>query len=47
VIVAGKVRKWKGQLLDVNLDHLRSQLEDSRDYIFSAAGIQQNLFSSQ
>jgi len=47
VIVAGKVRKWKGQLLDVNLDRLRSQLEDSRDYIFHAAGIPQNLFSSQ
>ena len=47
VIVAGKVRKWKGQLLDVNLDQLRSQLEASRDYIFQAAGIPQNLFSSQ
>ena len=32
VIVAGKVRKWKGRLLDVDLDRLRSQLEDSRDY---------------
>jgi len=38
VIVAGKVRKWKGQLLDVNLDKLRSQLEASRDAIFKAAG---------
>jgi 5-methylthioadenosine/S-adenosylhomocysteine deaminase len=47
VIVAGKVRKWKGQLLDVDLDRLRSQLEDSRDFIFSKAGIPQNLFSSQ
>jgi len=47
VIVAGKVRKWKGQLLDVNLPQLRQQLEASRDYIFSAAGISQNLFSSQ
>ena len=47
VIVAGKVRKWKGQLLDVDLDKLRSQLEASRDYIFKAAGIPQNLFSSQ
>jgi cytosine/adenosine deaminase-related metal-dependent hydrolase len=36
-IVAGKVRKWKGQLLDLN--RLRQQLEASRDYIFSAAGI--------
>jgi len=47
VIVAGKVRKWKGQLLDVDLDNLRSQLEASRDYIFATAGVPQNLFSSQ
>lgn len=47
VIVAGKVRKWKGQLLDVDLNRLRQQLEASRDYIFSAAGVPQNLFSSQ
>jgi hypothetical protein len=33
VIVAGKVRKWKGQLLDVDLPHLRRQLEASRDYV--------------
>src|SRR5262245_4318912 len=44
VIVAGKVRKWKGKLLDVDLRHLRSDLEDSRDYLFSAAGIPQNRF---
>lgn len=45
VIVAGKVRKWKGRLLDVDLGRLRRQLEDSRDYLFSAAGIAQDLFS--
>jgi hypothetical protein len=44
VIVAGKVRKWKGQLLDVDLSRLRDQLEDSRDFIFSAAGIPKDLF---
>ncbi|MGZ5891352.1 MAG: amidohydrolase family protein [Caldimonas sp.] len=44
VIVAGKVRKWKGRLLDTNLSRLRTQLEDSRDYLFSAAGVAQNLF---
>src|SRR2546427_289350 len=43
-IVAGKVRKWKGKLLDVDLNHLRRQLENSRDDIFSAAGIPQNLY---
>ena len=44
VIVAGKVRKWKGQLLDVDMNHLRRQLERSRDYLFKAAKIPQNLF---
>jgi len=47
VIFAGKVRKWKGQLLDVDLVRLRTQLEASRDHIFAAAGVPQNLFSSQ
>jgi cytosine/adenosine deaminase-related metal-dependent hydrolase len=44
VIVAGKVRKWKGKLLDVDLNNLRRQLENSRDDIFAAAKIPQNLF---
>ena len=44
VIVAGKVRKWKGQLLDVDLPRLRDKLESSRDHIFTAAGIPQDLF---
>jgi len=44
VIVAGKVRKWKGKLLDVDLNHLRRQLEASRDHIFTAAGVPQNLY---
>jgi len=45
VIVAGKVRKWKGRLLDVDLGRLRRDLEASRDYVFSAAGIPQDLFA--
>jgi cytosine/adenosine deaminase-related metal-dependent hydrolase len=47
VIVAGKIRKWKGKLLDVDLRHLRRQLENSRDDIFAKAGIPQDLFGSQ
>ena len=46
VIVAGKVRKWKGELQDVDLARLRSQLEASRDYIFAAAGVPKNLFAN-
>ena len=44
VIVAGKVRKWKGRLLDANVRRLRRELEASRDYLFSAAGVPQDLF---
>src|SRR5262245_11216256 len=44
VIVAGKVRKWKGKLLDVDLRRLRQKLEDARDFIFNAVGVPQNLF---
>ena len=44
VIVAGKLRKWKGKLLDVNLNKLRRELDDSRDYLFKAADIPQNLY---
>ena len=44
VIVAGKVLKWKGQLVDADLHRLRRQLESSRDYLFEAADIPQDLF---
>jgi cytosine/adenosine deaminase-related metal-dependent hydrolase len=45
VIVAGTVRKWKGKLLDVDLRHLRRQLENSRDFLYNAAtGNPPNLF---
>jgi cytosine/adenosine deaminase-related metal-dependent hydrolase len=44
VIVAGSVRKWKGELLYFDLARLRGQLEDSRDFLFQAAGVPQNLF---
>ena len=44
VIVAGKVRKWKGRLLGVRLNRLRRDLEASRDYLFDAARIPQDLF---
>jgi 5-methylthioadenosine/S-adenosylhomocysteine deaminase len=44
VMVAGKIRKWKGRLLGANLPRLRRELESSRDYLFNAAGISKNLF---
>ena len=44
VIVAGRVRKWKGRLLNANLVKLRTDLEASRDYLFKAAGVTQDWF---
>ena len=47
VIVAGKMRKWQGQLLDVDLDRLRTRLTATRDVLFSAAGVPQNPFPAK
>jgi 5-methylthioadenosine/S-adenosylhomocysteine deaminase len=44
VIVAGKIRKWRGELLDADLPKLRRELEASRDYLFEAAGVERDLF---
>nr|WP_256378219.1 amidohydrolase family protein [Nitratireductor mangrovi] len=44
VMVAGKIRKWRGELLDVDLPKLRGELEASRDYLFKAAGVERDLF---
>ncbi|WP_439522965.1 amidohydrolase family protein [Marivita sp.] len=45
VMVAGKIRKWQGQLLGHDMDKLRHELEESRDYIFEKAGVQHDLFA--
>ncbi len=45
VMVAGKIRKWQGQLLGHDMDKLRHELEESRDYIFEKAGVPQDLFA--
>jgi cytosine/adenosine deaminase-related metal-dependent hydrolase len=44
VMVAGKLRKWKGKLLDVDLPKLKQELEASRDHLFEAAGVAKDLF---
>ncbi len=44
VIVAGRIRKWKGVLLDVNWPSLLRSLEASRDYLLRAAGVPRALF---
>lgn len=46
VMVAGKIRKWRGELVDVDLPRLRAELEASRDYLFEASGIDRDVFRS-
>ncbi|RYF76632.1 MAG: amidohydrolase [Comamonadaceae bacterium] len=43
VLVAGKVRKWDGRLLNVDLDRLRRELEQSRDRLFAAVNQPRNV----
>ncbi|MDH3248118.1 MAG: amidohydrolase family protein [Acidimicrobiia bacterium] len=43
VLVAGQMKKWRGHLLGFDVDGLAGELEASRDYIFEAAGVDQNL----
>jgi 5-methylthioadenosine/S-adenosylhomocysteine deaminase len=47
VIVAGKIRKWKGRLQDVDLDRLRPRLAASRDRLYAAVGKTQNPFPAK
>ena len=44
VLCAGDVKKWRGALVGYDVAKLRAELTASRDYVFAAAGIEQNLF---
>lgn len=44
VLCAGRIRKWRGQMLGHDIARLRGELEKSRDYLFEAAGIDRDLF---
>lgn len=45
VMVAGQVKKWRGEMLGFDIARLRAELEASRDYLFEAAGIERDLFA--
>ncbi len=44
VMVAGQFRKWQGQLLGHDIAALRNRIVASRDRLFAAAGVEQDLF---
>lgn len=45
VMVAGRIRKWQGQLLGHDMNKLRRELEQSRDYVFEKSGVERDLFA--
>jgi cytosine/adenosine deaminase-related metal-dependent hydrolase len=47
VIVAGKILKWRGQLVNVDLNSLRTHLAATRNFLYSAAGYPQNPFPAK
>jgi len=44
VLVAGRVRKWRGRIVDADIPKLRRELTASRDYIFEKAAVPRKLF---
>jgi cytosine/adenosine deaminase-related metal-dependent hydrolase len=47
VFVAGRVKKWDGGLVGIDLDRLRSQLADSRERILTAYGAALDPFAAR
>jgi 5-methylthioadenosine/S-adenosylhomocysteine deaminase len=45
VFIAGKLKKWNGQLLDQDLNNVRQLVEESRSYLFAQRGYQLNILS--
>lgn len=45
VFIAGKAKKWDGELVGVNLDEVRNLVEQSRRYLFGQLGHQLDILS--
>ncbi len=45
VIVDGQIKKWKGSLVGIDVPKLTSAITESRNNIFSRAGVEKNLFN--
>ena len=45
VIIAGRVRKFRGKMTGVNMDKFRQLADESRNYLFTKAGYKLDIFS--
>jgi hypothetical protein len=43
VFIDGRVRKWEGKLVGYDLDKLYGMVEQSRDYLIHAAGLEDDI----
>ncbi|HYR90527.1 MAG TPA: amidohydrolase family protein [Terriglobia bacterium] len=46
VIIGGKVRKFRGKLVGINMEKFRQLADESRNYLFGKAGYKLDIFSS-
>ncbi len=46
VIVGGKIRKFRGKMVGLNMEKFRQLADESRNYLFSKAGYKLDIFSS-
>ena len=47
VLIAGQPKKWRGEMLGVDLDRVRSLAEESRDYLAAKCGWELDVFGLQ
>ena len=46
VIVGGKIRKFRGKMVGLNMEKFRQLADESRNYLFNKAGYKLDIFSS-
>ena len=45
VIIGGKIRKFRGKMIGVNMEKFRQLADESRNYLFGQAGYKLDIFS--
>jgi hypothetical protein len=45
VIIGGRIRKQRGQILGLDMDRLKRMVDESRRHLFTAVGYREDLFA--
>src|SRR5262249_41041208 len=46
VIIGGKIRKFRGKMVGIDMENFRRLVDESRNYLFAKAGYKLDIFSS-